>query len=90
MWAKSLAAGLLGFPLTIALMGLVALLWPGDLRVNTLPVLMLVLPVWIAAMVLPFLFKRGWHAWAWMSAGTVLGFGLIHLLKALHWVEVTV
>ncbi|GAB3247261.1 hypothetical protein [Chitinimonas naiadis] len=90
MWGKSFAAGLLSFPLTIAIVGLIILLWPGDIRVHTLPLLLMVLPAWVAAMVLPFLFKRAWHAWAWMGAVTIIGFGLIHLIKAFKWVEITV
>src|SRR5690606_39837908 len=30
MWARSLAAALLGLPLAVGVIGLLALLWPGD------------------------------------------------------------
>jgi hypothetical protein len=85
MWAKSLAAALLGLPLTVGLIGLVALLWPGRLEVVTLPWLLMSVPVWIAVMSLAFLAKSGARAWLWMGGTTLLCFGLIHLTKILGW-----
>ncbi|MFT3763669.1 MAG: hypothetical protein QM761_13895 [Pseudoxanthomonas sp.] len=85
MWAKSLAAALLGLPLTVGLIGLVVLLWPGKLEVVTLPWLLMSFPLWIAVMSLAFLAKTGLRAWLWMGGATLLCFGLIHLAKALGW-----
>ncbi|MBC3919386.1 hypothetical protein H8L32_17985 [Undibacterium sp. CY18W] len=83
MWAKSLAAALLGLPLSVAIVGLLALFGPGDVKTRTLPLLLLVFLVWIASMCSAFLFKTGLRAWLWMGAATLLGFTAIHLLKAM-------
>ncbi|MFT4179094.1 MAG: hypothetical protein QM612_06480 [Thermomonas sp.] len=85
MWGKSLAAGLLGFPLAVGLIGLIALLWPGRIEVVTLPWLLMAFPVWIGAMSLAFVFKTGLRAWLWMGGATALCFALIHLAKTLGW-----
>lgn len=90
MWARSLAAALLGLPLTVGLIGLLVLLWPGDLQANTMPWLLLAFPVWIGAMSLAFLARSGWRAWGWLGGGTLLCFGLIHLAKSLGWATVAV
>lgn len=88
MWAKSLAAALLGLPLTVGLIGLVALLWPGRLEVTTLPWLLLSFPLWIAVMSLAFAFRSGARAWLWLGGATLVCFALIHLCKALGWIGV--
>lgn len=88
MWARSLAAALLGLPLTVSLVGLVALLWPGDLHARTLPWLLLSFPIWIGVMSLAFLAGSGWRAWAWMGGGTAACFAAIVAVKALGWVTV--
>ena len=85
MWGKSFAAALLGLPLTVGLIGLVVLLWPGELQRITLPWLLLSFPVWIGVMSLALHAKNGWRAWAWMIGGTALCFGLIHVAKLLGW-----
>jgi len=85
MWARSLAAALLGLPLTVGIIGLVVLLWPGELARITLPWLLLSFPLWIAVMSLAFLAKSGWRAWAWMGGGTLLCFALIHAARLLGW-----
>ena len=85
MWAKSLAAGLLGLPLTVGLVGLIALLWPGRIEIVTLPWLLMAFPVWVGLMSLAFLAKTGPRARLWMGGATVFCFVLIHLLKALGW-----
>ena len=85
MWARSLAAALLGLPLTVGIIGLVALLWPGELARVTLPWLLLSFPLWVAVMSLAFLARSGWRAWAWMGGGTLLCFALIHAAKWLGW-----
>lgn len=85
MWARSLAAALLGLPLTVGLIGLVVLLWPGELVRITLPWLLLAFPVWIGVMSLAFVARSGWRAWAWMGGGTMSCFALIHGAKLLGW-----
>ncbi|MEC5162528.1 MULTISPECIES: hypothetical protein [unclassified Janthinobacterium] len=81
MWAKSLAAGLLGFPLAVGLVGLVALLGPGSWEARTLPMLLLFFPIWVGCIAAAFLFQSGLRAWAWMGAATALCFALMHLVK---------
>lgn len=85
MWAKSLAAALLGLPLTVGLVGLIALLWPGRQEIVTLPWLLMSFPVWIGAMSLAFAFKTGLRAWLWLGGAMLLCFALIHLSKWLGW-----
>lgn len=85
MWGKSLAAALLGLPLTVGVIGLIALLWPGELEIVTLPWLLVSFPLWIGVMSAAFLFKSGLRAWLWMGGATLLSFGLIHLARLLGW-----
>jgi hypothetical protein len=79
--SKSLAALLLGMPLAVSLVGLLALWGPGALPERTLPALLLFFPVWVACICVPFWFRSGRGAWLWMGGLTVLGFGLIHLAR---------
>ncbi|MGN6228353.1 MAG: hypothetical protein ACTHNM_13045 [Dyella sp.] len=88
MWARFLAATVLGLPLTVGLIGLVALAWPGDPRLTTLPWVMLTFPTWIAMMTLAFVFKSAQRAWLWLGSATGLCFGLLYGLKALGWIGV--
>lgn len=81
MWAKSLAGVLLGFPLAVALVGLVAVM-SGNQALTTLPLLLLFFPLWVGATALAFGFRNGVRAWSWLGGATLLGFALLHLLKA--------
>jgi hypothetical protein len=81
MWAKSMAAVLLGTPLAVALVGLMALLGPGPLAIRVLPSLLLFFPVWVACISLPFWFRSGKLAWAWLGGVTLLGFALLWWVK---------
>lgn len=85
MWGKSLAAALLGLPLTVGIIGLAVLLWPGELQRITLPWLLLSFPLWVGVMSLAFLAKTGWRAWTWMGGATLLCFALIYTAKGLGW-----
>lgn len=88
MWARYLAAILLGLPLSVSLVGLVALAWPGDQTITTLPWLMMMFPVWITVMTLAFVFKTALRAWLWLGGSTVMGFALLYGFKALGWIGV--
>ncbi|UXH76230.1 hypothetical protein [Roseateles amylovorans] len=88
MWGKSLAAALLGLPLTTAVIGLITLSWPGRPEVITLPWLLLSFPLWILVMSAAFSAQSGRRAWAWMAGLTAGSYGLLHLLKLLGWVQV--
>ncbi|MDC8758465.1 hypothetical protein [Janthinobacterium fluminis] len=82
MWSRSLAAVLLGFPLSVALVGLCVLLGPGAGGTRTLPMLLLFFPIWVGVMSLAFMFRTGLRAWAWMGGATLLSFTLLYLVKA--------
>jgi len=88
MGARYLAAALLGLPLSVALIGLAALAWPGDQTVTALVWVMLAFPVWIATMTLAFVFKTALRAWLWLGGATVVGFALLYGGKALGWLGV--
>jgi hypothetical protein len=88
MWARYLAAAVLGLPLSVGLIGLVALAWPGNQEVTTLPGVMMAFPVWIAVMMLAFVFKNALRAWLWLGGATLVCFGLLYGLKLLGWIEV--
>lgn len=88
MQAKSWAAALLGLPLTIGLVGLIALAWPGRQEVTALPWMLMVFPVWIGAMSLAFVFRTGRRAWLWLGGATLLCFALLYGLKAAGWIAV--
>ncbi len=89
MWGRSLAAAVLGLPLSTLLVGLIALVWPGSLQANTLPWLLLSFPVWIGVMSLAFLCRSGLHAWLWLGGASVLCAGLLQLVKVLGWTELS-
>lgn len=88
MWARSLAAGLLGLPLTVGVVGLAALLWPGPLRDHALVLLVCACPVWVGALALPFQPRSATRAWIVMAAITALCFAAIHGLKFIGWVRI--
>jgi len=88
MGARLLAAAVLGLPLTVGLIGLVALAWPGDPRITTLPWVMLTFPTWVAMMTLAFVFKSARRAWLWLGSATVVCFSLLYGLEALGWIGV--
>ncbi|PIM50475.1 hypothetical protein CS062_24820 [Roseateles chitinivorans] len=88
MWGKSVAAGLLGLPMTVGVMGLLTLLWPGPLRANALALLICAFPVWVAALALPFQLRSAARAWIVMTAITALCFAAIHGLKFIGWVRI--
>lgn len=85
MWGKSLAAVLLGLPLSTGLVGLIVMLWPGPLQQHTLPWLLLSFPAWVGAMAWAFAFRSGLRAWLWMGGATVLCFGALYAARALGW-----
>jgi hypothetical protein len=88
MWGKSLAALLLGLPLSTGLVGLIALLWPGPLEVHTLALLLWSFPVWIGVMAAAFACRSGTRAWLWLGGATLLCFGVLQACKLLGWTGV--
>lgn len=81
MWGKSTAAALLGLPLSVGLIGLVALLWPGQNSQLVLPWLLMVFPIWIGIMASTFLFRSGKQAWLILGIATLSCFALLSLVK---------
>ena len=81
MWGRSTAAVFLGMPLAALIVGVIALL-SGDQKTTTLPLLLMFFPAWVGAMTGAFLFKTGLRAWLWMGGAIVVGFALLHFLKA--------
>lgn len=88
MWARWLAAIVLGLPLAVGVVGLCVLLWPGPLQVHTLPWLLLMFPLWIGAMALAFVFRSGARAWLWLGGATLLCHAAIYALKTAGIVQV--
>lgn len=88
MWPRWLALSLLGLPLTIGIVGVLALATPGPASISALPWMLLVFPVWTGVMVLPFVFSSGRRAWVWLGLATVTSLGLLYGLKALGWLKV--
>ena len=85
MWGKAFAAALLGLPLTVGVIGLLVLVWPGELQRITLPWLLIAFPLWVGVMSLAFLARTGWRALMWMGGATLLCFALIHVAKSVGW-----
>lgn len=81
MWGKSTAAVFLGMPLAALVVGFIALL-SGDQKTTTLPLLLMFFVVWVIAMTCTYLFKTGLRAWLWMGGAIIVGFTLLHFLKA--------
>jgi len=72
MLSKSLVAILVALPAAIALTGALALLGPGTLQARTLPVLLLFLPVWVAAICVAFAFRSAVRAALWLGLVCVI------------------
>lgn len=82
MWPRWLALSLLGFPLTVGIIGALALIWPARPDMVALPWMLLVFPVWVVVMSLAFAFSSGKRAWLWLGGGTIVSLGLVLLLRA--------
>ncbi|HCE39897.1 hypothetical protein Y5W_03290 [Alcanivorax sp. 521-1] len=83
-WSKTLAGGLLGFTLGIALSGLFAWLGPGGIdAANKVQLVMWMVPVpWMITFSLVYLFPSGVHAWLWLGAANLAAFGLLLAARA--------
>lgn len=82
MTGVSTAAALLGPPLAVAVTGLIALLLPGDVRINTLPVLLMFFPILIGVVSAIFLFAGGRRAWTLTGLANVIAWSLLYAWKA--------
>lgn len=89
MWARWLAAVVLGLPLAVGVVGLCALLLPGPQQSHTLAWLLLMFPVWIGAMALPFVFRSALRAWVSLGGLTLLCYIALAGIKALGLTELS-
>ncbi|WP_337842490.1 hypothetical protein [Rheinheimera sp.] len=83
MWGKSTAAAFCGLPLTVAIIGIIALLLPGAEQRWTMSWLLLSFPLWVGLMSLAFLCQNGKSAWKLLLGLTIVCYGLLHGLKLL-------
>ena len=81
MAAKHWAAALFGLPLTIAWVGILALLFPGTAQQAILPWLLLTFPLWVTVMALMYLIRSGKRLWLLLSSLTLISYGALWLLK---------
>lgn len=83
---KSLAGGVGGLTLAIALLGLFAWLGPGgiDAPDKVQVVMWLVPPLWLTLFSLSYLFRSSRRAWAWLGSANLLAYAALfatqHLL----------
>ena len=78
---KTLAGGLLGFTLAMAIAGLVAWLGPGGVQASNKFqfVMWLVSPLWVAVVSLVYLFPSGPSAWLWLGLANVAAYAGLYL-----------
>ena len=81
MAAKHWAALLFGLPLTIALIGILALLFPGSEQQAVLPWLLFTFPVWILLMALMYLSRSNKQLWLILAVLILLSYSLLWLIK---------
>lgn len=81
MAAKHWAAVLFGLPLTIALIGILALLFPGEAQRAVMPWLLFTFPVWVLIMALMYLSRSNKKLWLLLTVLTVFSYSLLWLIK---------
>ena len=81
MAAKHWAAVLFGLPLTIALIGILALLFPGEAQRAVMPWLLFTFPLWVLIMALMYLSRSNKKLWLLLTMLAVLSYSLLWLLK---------
>lgn len=78
-WSKSLAGGLLGLFLALALCGLFA--WAGPGGIDALDKVQFVMwsvpPVWMTVFAFSYLFATGTRAWAWLGGANALAWAAL-------------
>ncbi|MCH2556848.1 MAG: hypothetical protein MK005_06045 [Alcanivorax sp.] len=82
-WSKTLAGGVLGFSLAIALSGLFAWLGPGGIGApDKVQFNMWLVPfIWMTVFSLVYLFRTGIRAWLWLGAANGLAFLALMLAR---------
>ncbi|KAF0814747.1 hypothetical protein IGB42_00802 [Andreprevotia sp. IGB-42] len=81
MWTKFTAGALLGFPLAVALTGLLIWLWPGVWISALIVGLLFFVPLWITAMTTSVLFPRRRDAWLTLAGLNLIAYALLFAAK---------
>jgi len=81
MWRRFWLAFLLGFPLAVALTGLIAWSLPGRWQATLVPAFIPLLPFWVAIIACAVLWRSTWQT-LWRLLGlNALAFAVLWLLK---------
>ena len=83
--SKTLAGGLAGLSLSIALLGLVAWLGPDGTSApdKTQVIMWLIPPLWMTIFSLTYLFRSGLRAWLWLGSANLLAYSALSLVQHL-------
>ena len=83
-FGKTMAGFVLGYALSLAFSGVLALLTPGGLdgEGKIQFVMWTIAPVWATVLGFVFLFRDSRRAWLWLGVATALAWGLLWALKA--------
>lgn len=81
IWGQTTAGVLLGLTLSTGIGGLYALLAPPSFDAALITGVMLVMPLWIAIMLLSFRMRSGLHAWSVLGLANLACYGLLWLLR---------
>ena len=85
-FGKVSAAVLLGFTLSLALVGVFDFATPGGLPggdTKTQLSMWLVSPIWCAIVSFCFFFRNGLRAWLWLGGANILAWGVVLASRAL-------
>lgn len=82
-WSKTLAGGVLGATLALALAGLFAWLGPGGVSAAEKPqfVMWSIAPLWLSAFAAVYLFRSGGRALLWMGGANLAAYALLFWVK---------
>lgn len=83
-WTKTLAGGLLGASLALALVGLFAWLGPGGIAApqKTQFIMWMIAPVWMTVFGLGYLFRTGLRAVLWLGGANVLAYAALIIVRS--------
>lgn len=78
-WSKTLAGGVLGATLALALAGLFAWLGPGGIDAREKPqfVMWSIAPLWMIVFSTVYLFRTGLRALLWLGGANLAAYGLL-------------
>ena len=85
-WTKSFAGCVLGFTLSLALIGLFALVGPGgiDTSSKTQFNMWMMAPLWMTVLSFTFLFPSGLRAVAWLGAANTVAYLLLFIIRCVQ------